>query len=112
MAPSILRGRVDEDHAAMAADVVEHAHRAAVVAQQQERLAQEIERFRIARLGHVGADADGGPCGLQASAGFGRDGGRIGVMAIRQAARPVDRGAHVGEGAGALIFGHGNRPSR
>jgi hypothetical protein len=66
-----LRGSIHQDHAAMAADVVEDAHRARVVAQHQERLAEEGERFRVADLGHVGADADGGPGRLQAGAVLG-----------------------------------------
>jgi hypothetical protein len=95
-----LAGRIDEDHAAMAADVVEDAHRARVVAQHQERLAEEASGFASPGSGHVGADADGGPCGFQAGPVLGGDGRGVGVMGVRQAAGAVDRGEHVGEGEG------------
>ena len=59
----------------MAADVVVDPERAVVIAQQQERLAEGRRWvFRVAGLRHLRADADGGPCRLEAGAVFGGDG--------------------------------------
>ena len=54
-----------EDHAAMAADILEHAHLPVLAAHREERDTEKIERLGITRFGNFGFDAN---CRLQAAA--------------------------------------------
>ena len=77
----------------MAADVLKDPHLSRLVAQEQQRHSQKVERPRIARLGHVGGHGKPRPLSeKERVALLGKD-VRIGVMLIGQAARLGHGGA-------------------
>jgi hypothetical protein len=83
-------GPVDQDHAAVAADILEHADRTRPVAQHQHRDTGIIDRPGIARRRNIVGEGDPGPLAEQQRVAFGRPCGGIGVMGVGQPPRRGD----------------------
>ena len=92
--PFDLARRVDQDHAPVPADVVEDADNTRLVAQQQKRHAQEIERLGITRRGHIRRDAEPRPFGGQYGVPFFFKNGGVRVVRVRQPVSGGDRAAY------------------
>ena len=74
-----------EDHAAVAADVLEDAHVAVLVADQQQRHAEKVHRHGIARLRHVRRNGQPGPLREQQRLLFLLEDGFVDIMSVGQA---------------------------
>ena len=87
----------DQDHAPVAAGVLENADLALAVADGEERDAKEGDGVGVAGFGDVLGETDAGPGVEEHGLTFRLEGGVGGVVVVRQAARTVNRGQDGGE---------------
>ena len=95
-------------HEAVTADVLEDAHGARAVADQQKRHAEKGDRHRIAVFRYVGADCQPGPLAGKQRAGFFLVDRVVRVMGVGEARGSVDLLAHRGERGETVgrVLGH------
>src|SRR6056297_2777282 len=101
-----LAGFLDEDHAAMSADVLKDPDVAVLVTDQQQRHAEKFQRLGIARLGDIGGDGEPGPLAEQQRVLFFLIDRRVDVMRVGQPVGLFDACAHaakIGQRLGHLV---------
>ena len=76
-----------QDHASVPADVQEDAEPPLAVAHHQQRLAEKVDRPRIARAGHVAGKAERRPVAEEDALLFGLEEARLDIERVRQPAR-------------------------
>jgi hypothetical protein len=92
-----LAGFGNDDRAAMAADIVEDADHAIVVAQQHQGHAGQFDGAGIALFGHIVAEARQHPGTRKEALVLQIEPGRVGVAMVRQAPSLLDRCVEAGE---------------